>query len=447
MKNIIALLLISVCATAQNIPFYGNLTPADSTGYDLGRSSLHWDTVYYNVLIPAVGSASDTSLWQRLGLTRIEPKGQRSVTIDKNLTVGDVTGSDSITFAPADSNSRLLGQITFGLDTAVIAINGNIFGVGNQGSGHWIKRGDVYYYSLSIYAPLAGGTLYEAGSKDFTTGQNVTLGITDSAVQLAVLYPDSNAVEQSLSINSSGHFLGGDIVPSAERILTIDNTGKIDTSINQWQQTNTGTSEIIYPSDTNTVIIFGTDTPIIDIGTRGIQGRGYVWMQSPDGSSVFNLNDASVLIEIDSLTISPQYSGNIWNNGRSVRSTFNYGINGSGVNYASTGVYTGGGTELSELSCREDGIYFNPSEINNTASDADTINAVIGRFRKDNSGATFTLTNSYITANSFIFLTPANAAIDGTATTWTYSASSGSATITFNAAPTSNFDMNFLIIE
>lgn len=85
--------------------------------------------------------------------------------------------------------------------------------------------------------------------------------------------------------------------------------------------------------------------------------------------------------------------------------------------------------------------------IDTTAGDSATINKAAGRFRKDATGATFTLTNSFISANSIVLLTPANAAIDATATSWTVSAGSGSATITFNAAPTSNFDMNFLVIN
>lgn len=85
--------------------------------------------------------------------------------------------------------------------------------------------------------------------------------------------------------------------------------------------------------------------------------------------------------------------------------------------------------------------------IDTTAGDSATINAVAGRFRKDTSGAIFTLTNSFITTNSIIDLTPANAAIDATCTQWTVSAGAGSATITFNAAPTSNFDMNFIVLN
>lgn len=85
--------------------------------------------------------------------------------------------------------------------------------------------------------------------------------------------------------------------------------------------------------------------------------------------------------------------------------------------------------------------------IDTTAGDSATVNKAAGRFRKDTTGTAFTLTNSVITANSVIMLTPANAAIDVTATTWTVSAGAGSATITFNVAPTANFDMNFFVVS
>jgi len=85
--------------------------------------------------------------------------------------------------------------------------------------------------------------------------------------------------------------------------------------------------------------------------------------------------------------------------------------------------------------------------INTTAGDSATINAVAGRFRKDTSGTTFTLTNSFITANSILILDQANAAFDATATSWTKSCGAGSATITFNAAPTANFDMDFIVLN
>lgn len=81
--------------------------------------------------------------------------------------------------------------------------------------------------------------------------------------------------------------------------------------------------------------------------------------------------------------------------------------------------------------------------INTTAGDAATINAMCGRFRKDNSGTTFTLTNSFITANSIIVLQPTT--FDATATRVVPLAGSGSAVITFDAVPDSDWDINFII--
>lgn len=83
--------------------------------------------------------------------------------------------------------------------------------------------------------------------------------------------------------------------------------------------------------------------------------------------------------------------------------------------------------------------------INTTAGDAATINAAAGRFRKDTTGTTFTLTNSHITANSIVMLQFVSD--DATATRATVVAGAGSATITFNAAPTSNCDVNFWVVR
>lgn len=57
LKQITILLCLALTASAQNDPFYGNIVPADSTGYDLGRPSLHWDTLFYNALVPPIGGA------------------------------------------------------------------------------------------------------------------------------------------------------------------------------------------------------------------------------------------------------------------------------------------------------------------------------------------------------------------------------------------------------
>lgn len=93
--------------------------------------------------------------------------------------------------------------------------------------------------------------------------------------------------------------------------------------------------------------------------------------------------------------------------------------------------------------------YTNPT-INTTAGDGATIDNVSGRFRKDTSGTTFTLTNAYITANSIIIVTFAS---DPGATGYgspVVVAGAGSAVITFMTAgsagaPGNDTDVNFII--
>lgn len=98
-----------------------------------------------------------------------------------------------------------------------------------------------------------------------------------------------------------------------------------------------------------------------------------------------------------------------------------------------------------------EGLAITSKTINTTAGDSATVNSVAGRFRKDTSGTTFTLTNSYITANSIIILTNTTAGIT-TGNQLSVVAGSGSAVITFEtdgvaAAPSANMDINFWVIN
>ena len=101
-------------------------------------------------------------------------------------------------------------------------------------------------------------------------------------------------------------------------------------------------------------------------------------------------------------------------------------------------------------SSRFDGDFVMGSKgIDTTAGDSATVNGIAGRFRKDATGTTFTLTNSFITANSIIQLTyasdPGITGFDAYVV-----AGAGSATITFTtsgvaAAPTNSTDINFFV--
>lgn len=103
---------------------------------------------------------------------------------------------------------------------------------------------------------------------------------------------------------------------------------------------------------------------------------------------------------------------------------------------------------------QDTGISFSTG-INTTAGDSATINKVTGRFRKDTSGSTFTLTNSLINANSIIMLTACENTTAATATMGVASGT-GSAVITFYQtllgvltpfAPSSNMDVNFVVFN
>lgn len=79
-----------------------------------------------------------------------------------------------------------------------------------------------------------------------------------------------------------------------------------------------------------------------------------------------------------------------------------------------------------------------------TAGDSATINAPWGRFRKDATGTTFTLTNSLVTANSIIVVEKATTAITGGNVTDVV-AGSGSFVVTFTSAPSADCDYNFIL--
>lgn len=110
-------------------------------------------------------------------------------------------------------------------------------------------------------------------------------------------------------------------------------------------------------------------------------------------------------------------------------------------------------SSLSGLQLVSGGYSVTAKVINTTSGDAATINSPVGRFRKDNSGTVFTLTNNQITANSIIVLQRITAGLTG-GTEMTVQAGAGSATITFEVsatgaatAPSADMDVNFIIMN
>ncbi len=120
--------------------------------------------------------------------------------------------------------------------------------------------------------------------------------------------------------------------------------------------------------------------------------------------------------------------------------------------YFGTSIVTPVGTFATSVTSAA--LTFSNTSINTTAGDSATINASAGRFRKDTSGSTFTLTNSFITSsNTVVLLTWVTAGLTG-GTKTSVAAGSGSAVITFEdpttgiaAAPSANADINFTVIN
>lgn len=94
---------------------------------------------------------------------------------------------------------------------------------------------------------------------------------------------------------------------------------------------------------------------------------------------------------------------------------------------------------------RNDGAFYLLKGINTTGGDSAIINTTVGRFRKDTSGSTFTLTNALIDANSIILLSFASD--PGIASNMFVVAGAGSAVITFQSVPLANTDVNFEVIN
>lgn len=137
-------------------------------------------------------------------------------------------------------------------------------------------------------------------------------------------------------------------------------------------------------------------------------------------------------------------------------STTNYSFtalsNFTAINYGAIGSFIISSASNTRITFDDtNGMAIASKGINTTAGDSATINSLTGRFRKDTTGSTFTLTNSFINANSIINLTNTTAGLT-TGNQMSVVAGAGSAIITFEtngvaAAPSANADINFWIIN
>jgi hypothetical protein len=75
------------------------------------------------------------------------------------------------------------------------------------------------------------------------------------------------------------------------------------------------------------------------------------------------------------------------------------------------------------------------------------VNKIVGRAAIAAGAAAATITNSFVTAASHVFISPEGAAPDATALRWTVSYAAGSFTVTFNANATATLKFSFFVVN
>jgi len=367
---------LQFAARCQNIPVYGNLTPSDSGALDLGRPSLHWDTIFVDAIYPPV---SGSGIWSQID----------------DSTILWTYGGDS---AIINANT---GTIYFGSDYGGMAIDPSAR-INFSGVGAFIFEGST--------AQQAQIRLRE----DEDNGTNY--------VQLQS--PASLAADYTLTFPANDG--------NANQIAITNGSGVLSWVNQAFAYYNDST--IIYQNSNDTITVLSYGNHATAIGTQGtVFGIGT------------NIAESNILMYDDSIKLLANGFEIMLLNNSEIKASEHFLPNNNGIQNLGSASNRWGDGLINNITTY--GIVDEGSTVNTTAGDAATINAISGRFRKDATGATFTLTNSYITANSIVVVTPANAAIDATATTWTVSTAGGNVVVTFNAAPTANFDMNFIVIN
>lgn len=227
-------MIFALSSKGQNDPFYGNIVPADSTGYDLGRPELHWDTLFYNALVPPIAGAGiwseindSTIVWTHGGdtLKLTISNGVVSIQSGHNETFKTVFNdgsSHSITMqSPSISSSYTITlPTTDGNADQFLQTNGS-------GVTTWATVDtSLWEYSGGFLQPVADTTL-----KVFkNNGVNHTLfTIVDEETQLAT-YDYGSDVTQYLYIDGDGDYvdlLRDSTGTSSDCRVYLDNTGML----------------------------------------------------------------------------------------------------------------------------------------------------------------------------------------------------------------------------
>lgn len=401
-------------------------------------SSLH--AQISSPLITGSGKSSSggigSTLWTLQGNSITQADTSHSVGIQDSFFI--IAGSNSSYFYPAE-NSFSIGTAT---DTTLYSQNDTLIetiairSTGAISSMH--HSGGHLELNVRDAADSTSSILHIHGNEGFIFEKDLLTG-TDSII--FQIKTDTRQIQYYKD-------------PCAGCILADDGAGLgileyvTQASISPW--TLSGTN--VFLNDSSNNVNIGRSADPTGIGFAKLYVRGTTWIHSADSSVYFQIVDGSAVFEADSVSGAPSINAIAWDGSKTAYSEMRTTMS-AGENIAYIGAYAAPGPNtLSEVSCKNSGVYFRPFEISTTAGDAATLNKIHGRFRKDTSGSTFTLTNSYITANSTVvvgFLSDPGATgydmpivVPG----------SGSAVITFKtagaaAAPANNTDCYFLVIN
>ncbi len=350
------------------------------------------------------------------------------------LANGIVVGSTSARTGYAWYNTSLV------IDTALLSPSAGVLKISDNSTTNYLQLGSggVRYQA----AGLAGWS----STTDATAAADVAWARQGAAGIIGVLNPNSLTSSAAIRVYNTTDVAGG--APTNSEYINfqwVTNTARITTA-------KTGTGSI------RTLQIGGGDITSMTFESGG------TYFPSANG---FNIGAAGArtatmfdsTIGVQSAWTIQWYSASTLEGGsvdttlsRSSAGVLRFGTttaNSSGSWLATNGTLSGSLTTTQLIDSGK--------VINTTAGDSATIDAYAGRFRKDTSGTTFTLTNNKITANSIIVLTPANAAL-GSSVVLNVSAGAGSATITFARAslvtgqataeaPAADFDVNFVVVN
>jgi hypothetical protein len=342
-----------------------------------------------------------------------------SLTASINGTVTSTTST--ATGSTLNSSSFLANGILGGFTT-----NSSTPSVHYRTSGSGVRTGIINTGTVG-----GTGTNGSYSNISFTggTGTGFIANVTVSGGAVTVITPTNRGVNYSVGDVLSGAITGG---TATFTITSVDFTGN---SVYQFFDEST----IVDAKSINSYNSFG-GTPTINItSTQAGLLRGFYW-----NPTLTNLGS------FGHLAIHAVSGSNVFGHTSLSSSTTRMQVRGIGTGSGKVVTFEDN-TGVERLGVTDAGSISVTKATNTTAGDAATINAVAGTFRKDNSGSTFTLTNSFISSTSIVVCTLVTTGIT-TGYQISVQAGSGSATITFEtagvaAAPSANCDVNFIVLN